>query len=57
MALLSNNPVFVGPSKCCPELNMKDAFTWWPHPKQENGAIPEETLDLALKWFKTRFKL
>ena len=50
-------PCFLGPSICCPQLPAKEAKTWQPRLKQSNGLIPEETLDLALKWFQTRFKL
>ena len=49
--------VFLQRSPCCPQLNFKDACTLWPSPKQSNGLIPVETLDLALKWFQTGFKL
>ena len=57
MVLLSDDPVCLGPSTCCPQMDMKEAFTWWPRQKEDNGDISEETLDLALKWFQTRFKL
>ena len=51
------NPEFLHQSFCCPHITFKEAFTWWLRPKQGNGLIPAETLDLALKWFETRFKL
>ena len=57
MIILSNDPVYLSPSTCCPQKTMQEAFTWWPLQKEDNGAIPEETFDLALKWFQTRFKL
>ena len=52
-----DHPALFVPSPCCPKLTAKEGWTWWPRPKQSNGLIPEETLDLALKWFQTRFKL
>jgi hypothetical protein len=47
---------FLQRSPCCPQLTNKEAFSFWPRPKQ-GDVIPEETLALALKWFQTRFKL
>ena len=53
------NPGYPRQSLCCKKFSVKEANTWWPLPRQENknNVIPEETLDLALKWFQTRFKL
>ena len=51
------NPNNFMPSPCCPQFTQKKAWTFWPLPKQGNGLMAEETLDLALKWFQTRFKL
>ena len=49
-------PMFLEPCPCacCPQLNYSEAITFWPSPKQ-GKLIPEDTLDLALKWFDTRF--
>ena len=57
MACSNETPEFQGLSRCCFFLTMKAAWTFWPKPIQENGEIPEETLQLALKWFQTRFTL
>lgn len=52
----SNQSNYLYLSDCCPQFTWKEAYTWWPRPKQDNDLIPNETLELALKWFKTRFK-
>ena len=54
-----DRPGFLRPSLCCTKIACKEANTWWPLPRleQKNRAIPEETIELALKWFHTRFKL
>ena len=52
-----DQPYYLDRSKCCPKMTEKKAFTFWPRPKQGNGLILEETLDLALKFFQTKFKL
>ena len=52
-----NNPLYLFPSACCPQSKAIESAIFWPPPKHGNGVIPEETLELALKWFETRFKL
>ena len=43
-------------ASCCPRLTSSEAETFWPRLKK-GTVIPEDTIDLALKWFQTRFKL
>ena len=57
MVALFDRPNFFYYSPCCPQETIREKFTFWPRPKQCNGLLPEDTFELALQWFQTRFKI